>query len=125
MRSGAGEAAWQDNGQASRPRVRPPLPRRLPSPDLSRRWGRSILCCWVRRRFPKSLRALLGVPADTWLSRPSAIFDCLRNRFAILAFVGHNTILLALSRTDDPTGEWRVFRFKEEPEFPAGATPLP
>jgi len=65
---------------------------------------------------PKSLQTFAGLPADTYVFNPRALYDFYNHRF-ILAFgdsdLANNSYYdVAVSQTDDPTGKWYVYRFR-------------
>lgn len=65
---------------------------------------------------PVTLQAFAGLPADWFVDLPRALYDWANHRFivAFAAFSTDNTTfyIVAVSRADDPTGAWNVYRLQ-------------
>jgi hypothetical protein len=72
----------------------------------------------VATGFPKTLQAFLGRPAGAFLFDPRALYDWVKNRWIVVVDElefgtgGRGFLNIAVSRTNNPTGLWAVYRIQ-------------
>src|ERR1700687_764718 len=69
--------------------------------------------------YPKSATAFFGLPTGTYTTDPRGFFDWTNNRFVFVmltesSFSSNNVgrLMVAVSKTSNPTGGWNIFMFQ-------------
>ena len=81
----------------------------------------TVVSAWgvVQAGFPKTVNAILGLPADAYTGRPSVAYDAGNNRYVMIVDQSDSygqpiAEWIAISQGGDPTQAWKILRIQAQ-----------